>query len=335
MDYWNLIEHSNKLYDSGKYKAALQEIRRAHELEPDDLLIDYSEAGILFAMGEFVQADAIYHKLLSINEEELVKKSGGRGKSWSNTIRLDCFYERARCRICMDDYLSGIALMKEHLAHRRKGLFSDFRKNEVEHDLFVREIELKNNVHPIPESSRLMNKSQSKLFSEHLKKLWTSADLKKIKKYLLRKLYAFPDEYFLHLSLVDVFERMEDNPTALIHAKAAFCQAEYDPLCIYTYAKILMKNSQFIEALIIINKLLLTDLKEIAYGPNGEGMRWAKSLLNDALYIKSYSLNAIGEKEESYIIINEHKSHRKGIYSDFSIGQVRLLLESCHTKEET
>lgn len=335
MEYWNLIEHSNKLYDSGKYKAALQEIRRARELEPEDLLIDYSEAGILFAMGEFVKADAIYHKLLSIDENEFVRKSGGRGKLWCNTIRLDCIYERARCRISMDDYIFGIALMKEHLARRRKGLYSDFRKKEVEDDLFVREIELKYDVHPIPDSSRLMNRSQSKKFSEHLKELWNSADLKKIKRYLLRKLDTFPDEYFLHLSLADVYERMEDTPHALVHAEAAFNQAEYDPLCIYTYSKLLMMNCRFLEALDIVNRLLNTELKEIAYGPNGEGMRWAKSIFNDALYIKSFSLNALGEKEQSFTLINEHKSHRKGIYSDFSIRQVKVLLELCHAKDGT
>lgn len=329
MEYWKLIEQSNKLYDSGKYLEALQKIRHARKLEPNDLLVDYSEAGILFAIGQYYQSDTIYQKILSMGAEDFSIKSCGRGKSWSNTIILDSLYEQARCKICMGDYITGISLMEKHLSMRRRGLYSEFSKKEVEHDLFVRKIELREQSFSLSNMGRIMSKSQSHRFSSHLHELQEVGDNKKIKLFLLRKIRLFPDEYYLHILLAETYDALGKFNKALFHAKAAYAIARYDPLCQFVLAKSLMRQEFFIESLAAANSLLQVDINEIAYGPNGEGMRWAKSIVNDATFIKAFSLNKLGEKSKAHSLIIEHISHRKGIYSDFNIVQVKALMQSC------
>ena len=332
MEYLKLIEQTNKLYDSGKYLEALQKIRLARKLEPNDLLVDYSEAGILFAIGQYCQADTIYQNILSMGAEEFTIKSCGRGKSWSDTIILDSSYEQARCKICMGDYITGISLMEKHLSMRRRGLHSEFSKKEVQQDLFIRKIEqreLSEQCFSLSSNARIMSKTQSHRFSSHLHDLQDVGDNSKIKLFLLRKIRLFPDEYYIHILLAETYDVLGKFNKALFHAKAAYSSARYDPLCQYVLAKSLMKQEFFIESLIAANNLLQVDINEIAYGPNGEGMRWAKSIVNDVTFIKAFSLNKLGEKSKAHSLIIEHLSHRKGIYSDFNIVQVKALIKSC------
>lgn len=312
----------------GKFLEALQEIRLARESEPNDLLVDYSEACILFTIGQYRHADALYQRILSMDTDEWSIKSCGRGKAWSNSIRLDCLYEQARCKICIGDYISGIALMEKHLSMRRRGLYSEFSKKEVEQDLFIRRIELREQRISISNNARIMSKSQSRRFASHLHELKEVGDYNKIKLFLLRKIRLYPDEYYLHIQLAETYDSLGEYNKALFHAKKAYVSAGYDPLCQYVLAKALMKQELFSESLIVANNLLQVDINEIAYGSNGEGMRWAKSIINDTLFIKAFSLTKLGKKEEAYSLILQLYHQRRGIYSDFTIKQVKSLLKS-------
>ena len=70
---------------------------------------------------------------------------------------------------------------------------------------------------------------------------------------------------------------------------------------------------------------------------NGFGVRWAKSVINDARYYKADCLYHLFRDMEALTLIEEHLAHRgKGIESDFSKKEAVLfykVLKYSHSSE--
>jgi hypothetical protein len=60
-----------------------------------------------------------------------------------------------------------------------------------------------------------------------------------------------------------------------------------------------------------------------AYGPKGEGMKWAKSIINDCRVRLAMVYHSINKVKEANWYLNEHLLHReRGIFSNFTKREV-------------
>jgi tetratricopeptide (TPR) repeat protein len=102
-----------------------------------------------------------------------------------------------------------------------------------------------------------------------------------------------------------------------------------DVLVIYDYGCSLSALDRNNEAIRQWNKIIEKDIDEIAFGDFGEGLKWAKSIKNDARYRKAICSLEVGNKDEAAKLIKEHLLNRqRGIYSDFSKKQIVKIQKS-------
>jgi tetratricopeptide (TPR) repeat protein len=162
-----------------------------------------------------------------------------------------------------------------------------------------------------------------KEFSDKLNAFYDNDRWQEAKELLEKEVKKYPKEYFLITSLAKTCYNLKLYEESLMYAIEAMKIEPNDVLVIYDYGCSLSALGRNSEAIKQWNKILVKDINEIAYGDFGEGLRWAKSIKNDARYRKAISSLEIGKKDEAAKLIKEHLLHRqRGIYSDFSKKQI-------------
>jgi len=166
-------------------------------------------------------------------------------------------------------------------------------------------------------------------FSERLNALFDDEKWEEAKKLLKQEINKFPDEYFLLSSLSKVYFNLKQYENSLIYSEKAIEIEPNDPLVVYDYCCALSAVGRYSEAISQLNSIIAKDINEVAYGDHGEGLRWAKSIINDSRYRKAICLIELDEFEVAKEIIIEHLSKReRGVYSDFTKKQVLIKQKS-------
>ena len=81
---------------------------------------------------------------------------------------------------------------------------------------------------------------------------------------------------------------------------------------------------KYLKAIVQLNRILKRRINSIAYGVHGEGLKWAMSIKNDSLYLKTICQLNLGKLKEAYSLIGKHLAQRRrGVYSDFTKKQVK------------
>ena len=157
-------------------------------------------------------------------------------------------------------------------------------------------------------------------FSINLNELIDDEDWELATKLILEALDKFQNEYYLWSMLAQMNYNQEKYIEALKFNKRAYLIEGNDPLVLYNYASSLaMFDNSIEEAVKIFTKILNENIKEIAYGEFGEGMKWARSIYNDSLYKLGECHLAMNNKKKAKQYITKHLENRsRGIYSDFS-----------------
>lgn len=152
-------------------------------------------------------------------------------------------------------------------------------------------------------------------------------DWEKLKSFLISCSERYPKEYYIFTELSSIYY-MEDNSTdALFVSQKAMSIEPKDVLVIYNYGMALFLNNKFDEAITQFNRIRRKKIYSIAYGKYGEGMKWAKSIVNDSVYMIGVSYMEMGDNKKAEKFMREHLSHRRrGIYSDFTKRQVKRRL---------
>ena len=89
----------------------------------------------------------------------------------------------------------------------------------------------------------------------------------------------------------------------------------------YTRGRILWSLESYEQSIVEWNIILSMSLEDVA--KNGYGVRWAKSVINDARYYKADCLYHLFRDNEALTLIEEHLKHRcRGIESDLSKKEV-------------
>ncbi|MBA3987483.1 MAG: hypothetical protein H0X63_13140, partial [Flavobacteriales bacterium] len=122
---------------------------------------------------------------------------------------------------------------------------------------------------------------------------------------------------------------------ALEFSKKAYKIESQDPLVIDYHAQILNSNNKTEEAINLWKQILSSTIDDIAYGDFGEGLSWAKSLVNDVNYKIGLSYFQMNDLRSAHEYLKKHLEMRKrGIYSLYSKKNVEKKLKEIEKDKE-
>ena len=177
----------------------------------------------------------------------------------------------------------------------------------------------------------LMSASVSKRFQSKLDILKHNSDWKGIITMLKRYASKYPNEYYIFQQLAQTYyiESIGQYQLAYQCAEKAFNMEPDDDLNIYTYACSLYHVGRLEESFDLFSSITSKDVDAIAYGEHGEGILYAKSLINDSVYMMGdICQNRQQYKEAEELFIEHLANRRRGQYSDFTKKQVMNHLTS-------
>ncbi len=139
-----------------------------------------------------------------------------------------------------------------------------------------------------------------------------------------------PEEYWPYMMLAHIYVELEQPEKALHYSSISIGMNSDDPLVAYNYAGILMYNNQLEKGIELMKEIVNDDLRYIAYGPYGEGLKYAKSLLMDSLASIGYAYLELGDKKNACKYFKQHlKKRQRGISSSFTKKQISDELKKC------
>jgi len=172
-------------------------------------------------------------------------------------------------------------------------------------------------------------KNEQNQIQETIHSLKQQGDWARLEKFLMACVEAYPEEYYFLTELSSVYYVKGNATEALATSQKAMAIEPRDVLVIYHYGMALFLNNQFNEAITQFYRIQCRKLHTIAYGQYGEGMKWAKSIVNDAVYMIGAAYMEKGDYKKAGKWIQRHLFHRRsGIYSDFTKRQVEKRLHT-------
>lgn len=176
-------------------------------------------------------------------------------------------------------------------------------------------------------------------FSETINILWREKRMEEAKVQLLGEVAKYPEDYWLWTSLSQTCSGLGEYKSALEYSEKAMGLCSDDVLVIYNHILALVNNTLYKESLPYCQIILRKPIKTIAR--EGEGMRWAKSIRNDTMFLKAVCLHNLGEYREALSVLQKLTTLRHGgIYSDYSKKQIvnlrnKIKLHLIQTNLET
>ena len=167
---------------------------------------------------------------------------------------------------------------------------------------------------------------QSKLESLKSESNWTGM-IRMLKRYAMR----YPNEYFIYQQLAATLyiDSVSQFKSAYNYAERAMTIEPDDDLNIYTYACALYYVGRLDKSLEYFTKIINKDIHEIAYGKHGEGVRYARQLINDSVYMAGVVCQDMHRYNEAKDYFMRYLESKKPFqYSDFTKKQaMNHLLE--------
>lgn len=163
-------------------------------------------------------------------------------------------------------------------------------------------------------------KFQAKLDALKHKSDWSGL-ITMLKRYISR----YPNEYFFYQQLAATYyiDCISKYKLAYKYAEQAYNMEPDDDLNIYTYACSLYYVGRIDEALDYFSRIISKDIEDIAYGEHGEGIRYAKQLIIDSIYMSGVICKDKHQYHEANDLFVRHLANRKrGQHSDFTRKQV-------------
>ena len=170
-----------------------------------------------------------------------------------------------------------------------------------------------------------MPSNVSKRFQSKLDMLKHNSDWNGIITMLKRYASKYPNEYYIFQQLAQTYyiESIGQYQLACQCAEKAFNMEPDDDLNIYTYACSLYYVGRLEESFDLFSRITSKDVDAIAYGEHGEGLLYAKSLINDSIYMMGVICQDKHQYKEAKELFMKHLvNRRRGQYSDFTKKQV-------------
>lgn len=136
-----------------------------------------------------------------------------------------------------------------------------------------------------------------------------------------------PDSHWLLTRLATTYYEEHNYKLALRYSERAIELAPRCPLVLWDYACVLHMIGRDDEAIALGRSLLKRGVHAIAFGPCGEGLSWAKSLLNDSRYLISRCYKDAGDLRQAIRWLKLHVSKRcQGTRSIYRLASVKSEL---------
>lgn len=140
---------------------------------------------------------------------------------------------------------------------------------------------------------------------------------------LQKEIAQHPDEHWPYAQLAISHYELKEYEAALRYSEKAVSLSPECPLTLDYHASILLANGRAEQALAMWNYLLNKNIYEVAYGECGEGMRFAKSLLNDARFSVGDAYLELKDKEKALFYYKAHLGNRqRGTFSNLKRREV-------------
>ncbi len=144
---------------------------------------------------------------------------------------------------------------------------------------------------------------------------------------ILKALKREPKDHWLLTRLATTYYEEHRYTKALAISKQALKLAPQCPLVLWDYACVLDMLGYDRRAIKICRQLLKRGVGQIAYDECGEGLQWARSLINDCRYLLGATYYDVGDVRSSIRYIRSHLAHRgQGIPSIYSRTSVKKRL---------
>ena len=354
-DYFILSQLSHAYGKLDDDRKELYYSQQTLELVPDDNQLIYNHALALQHNGMISEAISYLDMILAKSIDEIAYGEYGGGKKDAISLYNDALYAKGVCHTVLGNYKEALYYVQSHLSNRRRGLFSYYWRRDVLRLLKILSEKSKRigdqskafigvsmieqpgdeipATHPLipinekkKEVSELKNlpKSEGPAFQATLNYLRAKRNWDELRDFLQEKADQYPEDYFILTELSQAYRFVDNSRQALYYSqKALELVPDDDELVIYNHGMALQDNEMYSEALPYFNMILEKSIEEIAYGEHGEGMKYAKGLYNDSLYMKGVCYMELGNKEEALHYIQLHLSNRhRGQYSAFSRQEV-------------
>ena len=137
-----------------------------------------------------------------------------------------------------------------------------------------------------------------------------------------------PHDHWLLTRLATTYYEDRDYDTALRFSEKAFSEQPDCPLVLWDYASALDMTGQTEAAIEVWKQLVDAGAESIAANECSEGLRWAKSLVNDSRYRIALAYGDLGQNRLAVRYLRDHLWHRtSGLPSLYQRREVKERLE--------
>src|SRR5262249_7538148 len=156
---------------------------------------------------------------------------------------------------------------------------------------------------------------------------------KEARRLLRKELKNKPDSHWAWTRLASTYYEERKYEKALQLSERAMELAPHCPLVLWDYACALDMAGRPKEAIAVWKRLLGRGVEQIAYEECGEGIRWARSLLNDCRYRIGWAYRELGDLSAASRYLHDHLANRSpGIPSLYPRAEVQEQLASLQTE---
>ena len=178
-------------------------------------------------------------------------------------------------------------------------------------------------------NNNIITDEYKKNISNILNKYTIEENWAQAKKLLENELKKEPNDHWLLTQISEVYYEMRNYQKAIELSKKAIELAPECPLVLNDHALHLYMHEEDDKAIKIWDKLLKKGVEKIAQGECGEGLRNAKSLLNDVRIRIGKSYLETGQKEKALNYFQEHLNNRqRGLFSNFTKKEVEAEIKN-------
>jgi predicted Zn-dependent protease len=157
-----------------------------------------------------------------------------------------------------------------------------------------------------------------------IKDLYQRERWAKARALIVRELKKVPDDHWYLTRLSGTHYEEHNYKKAREASDKAVKLMPLCPLVLWDRAGILEMLGQQAQAIAIWKRLLKRGTKSVAYGPCGEGLTWAKSLLNDCRYRIANTYRQLGKSNQARLYYKAYlKQRAQGVPSVYDKRTVR------------
>ncbi len=152
---------------------------------------------------------------------------------------------------------------------------------------------------------------------------------------LQKALIVEPDNHWILGQLGISYYEIFNYQTALKYSTQAYEIATECQMVLEYHAAILHANGKILESKALYEKLLSRSVEEIAFGECGEGIKNAKSILNDARIGLADIYSDLNEPEKALELFEEHlKLRQRGVFSNLKRKEIVKEINELRKKIE-